>query len=260
MPTGGPPRGPAARTSAGGSRTSIATHGRSRPTIQVARPVFSLRHEREDRAGLIGIGVCRIKGREADGASCSTPTTSRPACATTSHPTLPELPGRARGQAREHRRRPRRLHLEPAGPRLRRVSSDLLVLELVNRAQAAGRASARAGHDASRAPLPFPGRLGRRDGDLRCRGSSAASLPDLPSSGAGHRLPAADRDDPPAARSVSPRSRARPCPCRYRRTRAACGRRPRRPRPSCSRAPPSCSPSVPPWPTSRFAAGFPGSP
>ena len=51
------------------------------------------------------------------------------------------------------------------------------MLELVNRAKPQILHLREQGTLHPRAPLPFPGRLGRRDGDLRCRRSSAATFP-----------------------------------------------------------------------------------
>ena len=155
-----------------------------RAPIEVARPVFSLRHERDEIGGFVGLGVARIKGREA-GRQCRPRHRLHPAQPDARRPPAPaELPGRARGQAREHRRGARRLYPEPAGTRLRRGPRPAGA-GAGQPGQAAGPAPARAGHGAPRAALPVPGRPRRRDGDLWCRRPPPAGLPDLPPSRAG---------------------------------------------------------------------------
>jgi type VI secretion system protein ImpJ len=105
-----------------------------RADVQVARPVFSLRHEADDRAGLIGIGVCRIKGREPGGAVVLDSDYIPPSLRYDVHPTLPDFLAELEGKLESIASARVGYILNPQARGAAEVR-DLMVLELVNRAR-----------------------------------------------------------------------------------------------------------------------------
>lgn len=105
-----------------------------RAPIEVARPVLSLRHERDEMAGFVGLGIARIKGREADGSVTLDPDYIPPSLTFSTHPSLPSFLAELEGKLESIAAARVGYILNP----LARGSAefqDLLVLELVNRAK-----------------------------------------------------------------------------------------------------------------------------
>ena len=114
-------------------RDSIATMDGS-ADMQVARPVFSLRHESEDRAGLISMGICRIKAREPGGAVVLDADYIPPCLRYDVYPTVPEFLAELEGKLESIAAARVGFILNPQARGAAEVR-DLLVLELVNRAR-----------------------------------------------------------------------------------------------------------------------------
>ena len=161
-------RGPPARY--GDRGTDLIAGMDAAPRSRSRAPLFSLRHERDEHGRLRRVGRrADQRPRRPTAASPSTPI--HPASLTFSaHPSLPsfldELEGKLESIADDARVR---LYLESPW-RAAPPTSRTCWCWSWSTGRSRGRASARAGHVAPRGPLPFPGRLGRRDGDLRRAG------------------------------------------------------------------------------------------
>ena len=106
----------------------------SRAPLELARPVFTLRHERDELGGLVTLGTARIKSREADGSVVLDTDYIPPSLSIEAHPAfggfLAELEGKLESIAAARVG----YILNPLARGAGEVQ-DLLVLELANRAK-----------------------------------------------------------------------------------------------------------------------------
>jgi type VI secretion system protein ImpJ len=106
----------------------------SRAPVELARPVFSLRHEREDQGGFVSLGVVRIKAREADGKVVLDNDYIPPCLAIDVHPLFATFLAELEGKLESIAAARVGYILNPMARGAAEVQ-DLLVLELVNRAK-----------------------------------------------------------------------------------------------------------------------------
>ena len=106
----------------------------ARAPLELARPVFSLRHERDELGGFVTLGLARIKAREADGSVVLDTSYIPPSLNLETHPAFPTFLAELEGKLESIAAARVGYILNPLARGAAEVQ-DLLVLELINRAK-----------------------------------------------------------------------------------------------------------------------------